>query len=60
MLPRLRRSWWHASRSTPPLTLVAKVDTVKYVKLKSPFGSVTSVPEGIVDVLLESGYSKSK
>lgn len=40
--------------------MVAKVDGVKYVKVKSPAGSVSEVPEGIVDALLESGYSKSK
>lgn len=31
-----------------------------YVKVKSPFGDVTTVPVGILDALLESGYSKSK
>ena len=45
--------------NTSPEAL-AKVDSVKYVKVKSPFGAVTEVPEGIVDALLESGYSKSK
>lgn len=40
--------------------VVAKASDVKYVKVKSPFGSVTEVPEGIVDSLLDSGYSKSK
>jgi len=36
-------------------------DSVKYVKVKAPFsGAVTEVPEGIVEALLESGYSKSK
>ena len=40
--------------------MVAKVDSVKYVKVKSPSGAVTEVPEGIVDALLDSGYSKSK
>ena len=40
--------------------MVAKVDSVKYQKVKSPAGSVTEVPVGIVDALLESGYSKSK
>jgi hypothetical protein len=38
----------------------ADVKSPKSVKVKSPFGSVTEVPEGIVDALLESGYSKSK
>lgn len=38
----------------------AKVDAPKTVKVKSPAGTVTEVPEGIVDALLTSGYSKSK
>ena len=41
-------------------SVVAKVDAPKTVKVTSPLGSVTEVPEGIVDALLESGYSKSK
>lgn len=40
--------------------MVAKVDAPKTVKVKSPTGAVTEVPEGIVDALLDSGYSKSK
>ena len=40
--------------------MVAKVDEPKTVKVKSPLGAVTEVPEGIVDALLDSGYSKSK
>ena len=32
----------------------------KSVKVKSPTGAVTEVPEALVDALLESGYSKSK
>lgn len=40
--------------------MVADVQEVKSVKVKSPFGAVTEVPEGIVDALLDSGYSKSK
>ncbi|GAB3776761.1 hypothetical protein FB382_004401 [Nocardioides ginsengisegetis] len=40
--------------------VVARVDDVQYVKVKSPTGDVTTVPEGILDALLESGYSKSK
>lgn len=40
--------------------MVAEVETPKTVKVKSPAGAVTEVPEGIVGVLLESGYSKSK
>jgi hypothetical protein len=32
----------------------------KTVKVTSPLGQVTEVPEGIVDALLDSGYSKSK
>ena len=33
---------------------------VKTVKVKSPTGTVTEVPESILDALLDSGYSKSK
>ena len=40
--------------------VVAKVDAPKTVKVKSPFGAVTEVPEGIVDALTDSGYSKTK
>lgn len=41
--------------------MVAEVGDVKYVKVKAPFsGTVTEVPEGIVDALLDSGYSKTK
>ena len=40
--------------------MVAEVETPKTVKVKSPAGAVTEVPEGIAGVLLESGYSKSK
>lgn len=40
--------------------MVAKVDAPKTVKVKSPAGTVTEVPEGIVAALLDSGYSKSK
>ena len=40
--------------------VVAKVDAPKTVKVKSPFGAVTEVPESIVDALVESGYTKSK
>lgn len=40
--------------------MVAKVDAPKTVKVTSPAGTVTEVPEGIVDALLDSGYSKSK
>ena len=39
---------------------VADVKEPDYVKVKSPAGAVTTVPKGIVDALLESGYSKSK
>ncbi len=44
---------------TQPET-VADVETPKTVKVKSPLGHVSEVPEGIVAVLLDSGYSKSK
>jgi len=40
--------------------VLADVDQPKSVKLKSPAGSVTEVPESIVDALVESGYSKTK
>lgn len=30
------------------------------VKVKSPWGFVTEVPKGLVEVLVESGYSKTK
>jgi len=40
--------------------MVAEVDAPKTVKLKSPWGSVTEVPAGIVDDLLDSGYRKTK
>ena len=40
--------------------VVAKVEDVDYVKVKSPTGAVTTVPASIADALLESGYSKSK
>lgn len=35
-------------------------DEVKYVKVTSPAGVESTVPESIVDALLESGYSKTK
>ena len=38
----------------------ATAEDGEYVKVKSPFGDVTTVPVGILDALLESGYSKSK
>lgn len=44
---------------TQPET-VAEVEAPKTVKVKSPFGHVSEVPEGILDALLDSGYSKSK
>lgn len=40
--------------------VVAKVDGPSLVKVKSPTGAVTEVPESLVDDLLRSGYSKSK
>lgn len=40
--------------------MVAEVEAPKTVKVKSPFGAVTEVPESIVDALIESGYTKSK
>jgi len=38
----------------------APVEDGEYVKVKSPFGDVTTVPVGILDALLESGYTKSR
>ena len=40
--------------------MVADVKDVDYVKVKSPAGFVTKVPAGIVDSLLQSGYTKGK
>lgn len=40
--------------------MLAEVDAPKTVKVKSPTGAVTEVPEGILEALLDSGYSKSK
>ena len=57
--PTLEQQVARVEEHTAPET-VAKVDSVKYVKVKSPLGAVSEVPEGIVDALLESGYSKSK
>ena len=42
------------------VSVVAEVEDVDYVKVKSPFGVVTTVPQGLVAALLESSYSKSK
>ena len=39
---------------------LADVKSPKSVKVTSPTGAVTEVPEGIVASLLDSGYSKSK
>lgn len=39
--------------------LVAKTADVKYVKVTSPAGTVTEVPESLVDALKDSGYSTS-
>jgi len=38
----------------------ATVEDGEYIKVKSPFGDVTTVPAGILGALLESGYSKSR
>ena len=40
--------------------VVAEVEAPKTVKVKSPMGAVTEVPEDIVDALLDSGYKKTK
>jgi hypothetical protein len=42
------------------VSMMADVQEHKYVRLTSPSGAVTEVPEGIVDALVESGYSKKK
>lgn len=42
------------------VSVVAEVEDVDYVKVKSPFGVVTTVPKGILEPLLDSGYVKSK
>lgn len=47
------------SELTDPAT-TAEVEQPKTVKVTSPTGAVTEVPEGIVEALLDSGYSKSK
>ncbi len=44
---------------TDPAT-AGEVEEVKTVKVTSPLGAVTEVPESIVEALLDSGYSKSK
>lgn len=33
--------------------------SVKYVKVTSPLGSTTTVPDSIVEALLESGYKRA-
>lgn len=40
--------------------MVADVKAPKTVKVTSPAGTTTEVPEGLVEVLQASGYSKSK
>ena len=57
--PTLEEQVAQVSELTDP-AVVAKVDQPKTVKVKSPAGFVSEVPEGIVDALLDSGYSKSK
>ena len=57
--PSLEQEVSRVEEHTAP-EMVADVSKVKYVKVKSPLGAVSEVPEGIVDALLESGYSKSK
>lgn len=44
--------------STPEI--LAKPEDVKYVKVTSPLGVETTVPESIVDLLVDSGYTKKK
>lgn len=57
--PTLEEQVERVSEVTDP-AVVADVETAKTVKVKSPAGFVTEVPSGIVDALLDSGYSKSK
>lgn len=57
--PTLEERVAQTSELTDP-AVVADVEQPKTVKVKSPFGAVTEVPEGIVDALLDSGYTKSK
>lgn len=57
--PSLEEQVAQIEENTSP-EVVAKVDTVKYVKVKSPSGAVTEVPDSISQALLDSGYSKSK
>jgi hypothetical protein len=40
--------------------MLADVDEPKTHKVKSPGGTVTEVPDSILQPLLDSGYSKSK
>jgi hypothetical protein len=58
-LPTREQMVAQVEEATDP-NMVAKVDAPKTVKVTSPVGTTTEVPEGIVDALLESGYSKSK
>jgi hypothetical protein len=58
-LPTREQMVARIEEATDP-NVVAKVDAPKTVKVTSPAGTTTEVPEGIVDALLESGYSKSK
>lgn len=46
--------------TTEGIAPAPEVSTPKTVKVTSPSGSVTEVPEGIVETLLGSGYTKSK
>ena len=57
--PTLEERVAQTSELTDP-AVVADVEQAKTVKVKSPFGAVTEVPEGIVEALLDSGYTKSK
>lgn len=40
--------------------VVVEAEAPKTFKVKSPLGAVTEVPEGIVEALLESGYTKTR
>ena len=39
---------------------VEQADEPTLIKVKSPFGAVTEVPESLVKALLDSGYSKTR
>lgn len=44
----------------PAANTAPEVEDPKYVKLSTPFGTKTTVPAELVDVLIDSGYSKTR